>query len=180
VRHVPFGIAAALLMFGAIASSAGAEGTRVPVAPAGPCATAPERDPCAGGACKRQHVRIQERFHPGDVAGAAETASDAPPELPSFSGPGSCADPSAGCGTPGFRNQIASNDPLPGSAATLPGTPPPVAPPPTSGGGGPPILPPPPPPAPPAAPPPAPPSPPVVVEPPPGPALPPGVPNPTP
>lgn len=192
VRATSLGFAAALAL-GALASPAQAEDAGFSVAPAGPCAVAPGRDPCAGGACSRQGVRISDRFLPGDVAADAAVADDAPPDLPSFDGPGSCADPSAGCGTPGFSRpgQLASNDA--GGSVNPPGTPPPSAPPPIAGGGGPLTPPSPPPPAPPAipsappAPPapatppaPAPPIPPVVVEPPPGPALPPGVPTPTP
>lgn len=190
MKHACTGIAVALL-FAAVAPAAHAEDASFALAPAGPCAVVPERDPCAGGACNRESVRVQDRFQPADVAAAADLASEVPPELPSFSGPGSCADPSAGCGSPGFRgDQVANNDTPPGGGIHLPGTPPPTAPPPTSGGGGPPTPPPPPtptPPSPPVAPPPplpvapappAPPTPPVVVEPPPGPALPPGVPRP--
>lgn len=182
---------AATLVLGAFGARAQAA-ERFVVAPPGPCAVVPDRDPCAGGACSSPGGRLSERFQPGDVAGAAETASDTPPAPPSFAGPGPCADPSAGCGTPGYRSgPVASNAAPPGSGTSQPVAPPPTAPPPTSGGGGPPIPPPPPPPAPPAPPaapppppppptpaPPAPPSPPVVVEPPPGPALPPGVPQP--
>lgn len=192
IKATSLGLAAAFaaLAIGTLATQARAE-ERFAVAPAGPCAVAPDRDPCAGGACSSRGARIYDRFQPGDVAGGADATSEAPPELPSFGGPGPCADPSAGCGTPGFvrPGQLASNDV--GGTVNLPGTPPPTAPPPGGGGG--PTPPPPPPPAPPAVPttppvppapsppaPPAPPTPPVVIEPPPGPALPPGVPTPTP
>jgi hypothetical protein len=193
IKGTSLGLAAAFaaLAIGTLAAQARAE-DRFAVAPAGPCAVAPDRDPCAGGACSSRAARIYDRFLPGDVAGGADATSDPPPELPSFGGPGPCADPSAGCGTPGIvrPGQLASNDV--GGTVTLPGTPPPTAPPP-NGNGGSPTPPPPPPPAPPAVPtappappapsppaPPAPPTPPVVIEPPPGPALPPGVPTPTP
>jgi hypothetical protein len=190
-----------LVLVAALALAPGAAWAELSIAPGGPCAVAPDRDPCAGGACAKGSAKLRSRFSPADVAsGPAEiaeiTGSPAPPE---FSGPGSCADPSAGCGNPGPRPVAAAGGPgtdpnVPPPApppGTNPGTPPPPSPP---NGGGPPNPPAPPPPAPstpeppspPAPPPPlpepeppaAPPPPPGVQEPPPGPVLPPGVPSP--
>ena len=155
------------------------------VAAAGPCAVAPEREPCAGGACAKSSARARNRFDPEEVA--SEGKPDGPsaplPNPNSFTGPGTCADPSAGCGPPRTERVVASvTAPRPPSPESVPGPPaapitpnppaPPVPPPAPPVVAGPPPVPPSPPPGTPPSPPPA------VLEPPPGPVLPPGVPTP--
>ncbi len=160
------------------------------VAPGGTCAAAAQRDVCAGRACTDESGKARTRFSPDDV-GSGDSEDDngnAPPEAASFSGPGTCADPSVGCGNPRTPRTLASNaqaQPLPAqnsgppAAPITPGAPGPPVPPSPATPPAPPAPPAPPPPAPPVAPaPPAPPPPPTVVEPPPAPVLPPGVPQP--
>jgi hypothetical protein len=178
------------------------------IAAGGPCAVAPEREPCAGGACSSESSKVRNRFDPSDVGAddAGDTRVAPAPAAPDFSGPGSCADPSAGCGNPHSNPRLASNTPPspplsgisgPPAAPIVPnpsGPPIPAAPPGPPAAG---VITSPPPPAPPAVPiaanlppppaaprtppattPPAPPPPPTVTEPPPAPVLPPGVPQP--
>jgi len=176
-------LAIVLLLSSALAQAGG-------VAPGGTCAATARRDLCAAGACSDEIGKARTRFGPEDV-GADDSGDDieaAPPEAADFSGPGTCADPSVGCGNPRAPRTVASNpqsqpptpDPKSGPPAA-PITPDPPAPPVPPAPPAPPVVasPPPPPPGPPATPdPPTPPPPPTVVEPPPTPVLPPGVPQP--
>ena len=154
-----------------VAPGAGAE---TGIAPSGPCAAAADRDPCDGGSCSRHGAKVRGRFSPASVASdSTGDSSDAPPP-PSFEGPGSCVDPSTGCGDPTVvslrRSDVGSEGPGPAPfvpAAPLPNeTPAPPTPPAPVVAGGPPSPPTPPTPNPsidppaPAAPPPAPPAPP--------------------
>ena len=156
--------------------------------PGGACATTAQRELCAAGACTDERGKVRSRFSPEDVGAddAGDDIDNAPPEAVDFSGPGTCADPSVGCGNPGTARALASNPQSqpptsnpksgPPAAPITPNAPAPPAPPspPTGGHYSPPT--PPPPPNPPTTPdPPTPPPPPTVVEPPPAPVLPPGV-----
>lgn len=80
------------------------------IAAGGPCAVAPEREPCSGGACSSEDSEVRNRFDPSEVG--SEDAGDgrdaSAPVPPDFSGPGSCADPSAGCGNPRISPRLAS------------------------------------------------------------------------
>src|SRR4030095_8736276 len=162
------------------------------IAPAGPCAFSPQRDPCAEGACSKTGAKVRGRFSPVSVAseGGGDASNQVPPPE-TFDGPGSCGRPSPGCGDPVVVRVTRFEQPSPAEpdlppfapppneppAPPLPPSPPPVArnpTPPTRPAPPPPRLPPPPPP--PDRGPPRPP--PVVTEPPPGPVLPPGVPTP--
>lgn len=68
------------------------------IAPAGPCAEAPTRSPCAGGACVSD-APARSRFDPIDVAAAGGGAGGPPPpQAEPFRGPGSCADAGTPCG----------------------------------------------------------------------------------
>jgi len=100
------------------------------VAAGGPCAVAPQRDPCADGACNRYGAKARGSFSPDGVSagGSGGDGDGDTPAPPAFTGPGSCADPSAGCGA--FR-QVASA-PTFRAPSDQPLTPvaPPVAPPP--------------------------------------------------
>jgi hypothetical protein len=133
------------------------------VAPAGLCAEAPHREPCAGGACASQAAPARSRFDPTDVAATTRRAGVAPPGAQAFSGPGSCADPSTPCGGSSEPTRVAGNPPP--AATPPPGAPSPAGPPPAAL-----PTPPAPPPAPPA------PTPPTVVESPGGPGTLPGLP----
>jgi hypothetical protein len=160
---------AAILTVALLLSAPAAQAAEV--AAAGPCAVAPDREPCAGGACAKSSARTRNRFSPEEVASnAAPGPRTAPlPNPNSFTGPGTCADPSAGCGPPRTERVVASvTTPRPPSSGSFGG--PPSAPT-TPSAPAPPV-----PPAPPSSTPPSPP--PTVVEPPPGPVLPPGVPVP--
>jgi hypothetical protein len=126
----------------------------VEVAASGPCAVAPDREPCAGGACAKSSAKARNRFSPDEVGAGPLAGRNTPlPNPDAFSGPGTCADPSAGCGPP--RTVTTAAVPRAPSSGGVAG---PVAPPV--------------PPTPPVSPPPT------VIEPPPGPVLPPGVPAP--
>jgi len=83
------------------------------IAAGGPCAVAPEREPCAGGACSGETSEVRNRFDPSDVGAddAGGQRSAAAPVAPGFSGPGSCADPSAGCGSPSTSPRLANSTP---------------------------------------------------------------------
>jgi hypothetical protein len=134
------------------------------VAASGPCATAPDRDPCAGGACTKTSSKTRKRFSPEEVA--SETAlegREAPlPNADAFTGPGTCADPSAGCGEPRVETVTIASVPAPPRAPAPDVVPPPPAAPTTPDAPDPPIPPPPVASAPPSTPPPAtPPTPPV-------------------
>jgi hypothetical protein len=167
------------------------------IAPGGPCAVAPQRDPCAEGACSNRNAKVRGRFSPDAVA-AGEPSESVPHPTPAplqFEGPGSCVDPSTGCGKPRVVDVVRFEAPSPVAASGPPSAPPPTVmpnpptPPPAPIASNPtppappapPVVPPvtslPLPPAPPGRTPPSPP--PVVVEPPPGPVLPPGA-NPVP
>jgi hypothetical protein len=152
------------------------------IAPAGPCAVAPQRDPCAEGACSNRGAKVRGQFSPDAVAepGPSEALNGpTPPPIP-FNGPGSCADPATGCGKQRVVDVVRFEAASPVVASGPPSAPPPTVipnaptPPPPPTAQPPSIsLPPPPPTR-------TPPSPPVVVvEPPPGPVLPPGA-NPVP
>jgi len=157
---------ALLLLSASLAAPVGAG--ELAIAPGGPCAVAPQRDPCAEGACTSRGARLRGRFSPDAVsdAGPTEDVQHPAPAPLQFQGPGSCVDPSTGCGKPRVIEVVRFEAPSPVLASG-----PPPAPPPTVMPGAPT------PPAPPAARPPSPP--PVVVEPSPGPVLPPGA-NPVP
>jgi hypothetical protein len=123
-------LAAALAL--ALAAEADAEPRRWQVAPAGPCAEAATRLPCPGGACNARSSPARSRFDATDVAAGAGEGGAAPPELDSFPGPGSCADPSAPCGAI-EPTRVAENPTppvAPPPAAPSPATPPAGAPPP--------------------------------------------------
>jgi hypothetical protein len=95
------------------------------IAASGPCAVAPEREPCAGGACSSETSNVRNRFAPLDV-GANDTGDDrdaSAPVAPDFSGPGSCADPSAGCGSPSTIPSLARNT-VPAPSPSAIGAPP--------------------------------------------------------
>jgi len=151
----------------AVSLAAPAARAEVTIAPAGPCAVAPQRDPCAEGSCAKSGAKARGRFSPDGVAsdGRGISSDDLPPAPATFDGPGSCADPSTGCGkTPvvivnRFQAPSPAEPELP-AVAPAPHEPPP---PPTPPAATPPVVPP---------------APPVVTEPPPGPVLPPGVPTP--
>jgi len=124
----------------------------VAIAPGGPCAIAAQRDPCAGGACNRDGAKARGRLTPfGVAANGSGNAADAPAP-PAFSGPGTCADPSVGCGSAGttVASMRDTGAPPPGAGHTVPTAPPPSAtptpaPPPTPGTSQPPAVTPPPP-----------------------------------
>ena len=79
------------------------------IAPAGPCAEAPTRSPCAGGACVSD-APARSRFDPIDVAAAGGGVNGTPlPRAEAFQGPGSCADAGTPCGDGAPR--IAADDP---------------------------------------------------------------------
>jgi len=149
-----------------LAAPAGA--AELAIAPAGPCAIAPQRDPCAEGACTTRGAKVRGSFSPDSVAdpGPTEALNGPTPPPMRFDGPGSCADPANGCGNPRVVDVVRFE-----AASPVVASGPPPAPPPT-------VIPnPPTPPPPPTRTPPSPP--PVVVEPQPGPVLPPGA-NPVP
>jgi len=158
-RLAPAALALALAL--PIAGDAGAAGPRRwQVAPAGPCAEATIRQPCAGGVCTSR-TPARSRFDAADVAADSGGGGAAPPGIDQFPGPGSCADPSTPCGSID-PTRVAENPPpvRPPPAAPSPAGPPAAAPPPPAAA----------PPAPPA------PAPPTVVEPPVGPGTLPGLP----
>jgi len=116
----------------ALAGPAGAAGApRWQVAPAGPCAEAAKRPPCPGGECKSR-TPARSRFEPTDVAATPGRGGASPPGLVSFTGPGSCADPSTPCGPNGPTHVAASPPPVPPPAAPSPADPPALDPPPPS------------------------------------------------
>jgi hypothetical protein len=192
-------VAAGLLLFVSPVAAHAESG----LAAAGPCAVAPERDPCAEGACAREGARVRGHFSPASIGSDDDASGEGAPPTIAFQGPGSCVDPSNRCGDAAVVSlQAAPAAPTPPvgvvipPVAPTPDTPPsPPAPPTPDVAGGPPTpptppapapgpvvtppAPPPPPAAAPAAPtPPAPPAPPPgVVEVPPAPVLPPGVPQ---
>jgi hypothetical protein len=103
------------------------------IASAGPCAVAP-RDACGDGACSSRSAKLRSRFSPAEVASAPGADGGTSPAPPEFSGPGSCAEPGAGCGDPSTRSLAAAipQAPSPGQSGVGP-IPPAVAPPPSGG-----------------------------------------------
>jgi hypothetical protein len=149
------------------------------VAAGGACARTEQRELCAAGACTDESGKARSRFSPEDVGSgdASDDIADAP-DAPDFAGPGTCADPSVGGGSPRTVNVVASappqSPPTPVSNASPPAAPsthpapaPPSPPAPTVT------------PAPPPVPTPAPPAPPVAAAPPPAPPAAPPAPTPT-
>lgn len=121
--HVVLLAASASVSFLGIGEGARAAGEgRWQIAPAGPCAEAPTRSPCAGGACVSD-APARSRFDPIDVAAAGDGAGGPPPpQAEPFRGPGSCADAGTPCGDGPL---IAANEmppiPSPGDGSGGPG-----------------------------------------------------------
>jgi hypothetical protein len=100
------------------------------IAPAGPCAFSPQRDPCAEGACSKTGAKVRGRFSPASVAseGGGDASNQVPPPE-TFDGPGSCVDPSTGCGDPVVVRVTRFEQPSPAEPDLPPFAPPPNEPP---------------------------------------------------
>ncbi len=118
VVRTPLALAIAVLLCSAAARAE-------TVARGGACAATAQRELCASGACTDESGKARTRFSPEDVASndADDRVTDGPPDAADFSGPGTCADPSVGCGNPRSVRVVASSptsQPTPASPTAVP------------------------------------------------------------